>query len=201
MIAEEHAPALGRRSFLRLLAAAGAGIALSAHTPYGQWTIYRRRNLFVVASRTDETALALARTVVAGLARELPEARARVTRATDPVRVASLLVTAQLDVAVVARADAEAMLAGAGEYRAVGPTPLRAIAELGEHALVTTDSFSERHAYLLARAVDHMRAELAAGGSETTRVALPEHPGALAYRLGRPIPEAERADQASASEP
>jgi hypothetical protein len=191
MIAEAHAPVLGRRSFLRLLAAAGAVVALSAHTPYGQWTVYRRRNLFVVASRTDETALHLARAVVAGLARELPEARARVTRATDPVRVASLLVSGQLDVAIVSRADAEAMLAGSGEYRAVGPTPLRVIVRLGEHALVTTEDLKDRHAYLLARAVDHMQAELPAGGPETELLTLPEHPGALAYRLGRPLPEAE----------
>jgi hypothetical protein len=201
MTTEEHAPALGRRSFLRLVAAAGAGIALSAHTPYGQWTIYRRRNLFVVASRSDDAALALARTVVAGLARELPEAHARVTRATDPVRIASLLVTGQLDVAIVSRAEAEAMLNGSREYRAVGPTPLRVIVQLGDHALVTTEDLKDRHAYLLARAVDHMQAELPAGGSETEHLDLPEHPGALAYRLGRPLPNVGRADQASAIEP
>ena len=201
MTGEEHAPALGRRSFLRLLAAAGALIALSAHTPYGQWTVYRRRNLFVVASRTDDAALALARTLVAGLARELPEARARVTRATDPVRIASLLTTGQLDVAIVARIEAEAMLSGAGEYRAVGPTPLRAIVLLGQHALVTTEGLKDRHAYLLARAVDHMQPELPLGGPETEHPALPEHPGALAYRSGRPLPEAERADAASAAQP
>jgi hypothetical protein len=201
MIRDGHPPALGRRGFLRLVAAAAASIALSAHTPYGQWTVYRRRNLFVVASRTDDAALALARTVVAGLARELPEARARVTRATDPVRIASLLATGQLELAVVARAEAEAMLAGSGDYRAVGPTRLRAIVELGEHALVTIEDFKQTHAYLLARAVDHMRAELPVGAAPTRPPMLPEHPGALAYRLGRPLPEAERADQAAATEP
>ncbi len=191
---------LGRRGFLRFLAAGGASVALAAHTPYGQWTVYRQRNLFIVASRTDQMALGLARLVVAGLARELPQARARITRATDPVRVASLLATGQLDVAVVARAEAQGMLAGSGEYRAVGPTPLRVIAALGEHALVTVEGLKERHAYLLARAVDHMRPELPAVSFGTVPPEIPEHPGARASRLDRALPEAHPGEKASAAQ-
>ena len=118
---------------LRLAMAALAAAAAGAHTPYGQWTVYRRRNLFIVASRTDEAALALARAVVDGLSTELPESRAKVTRATDPVRIASLLATGQLDVAIVSRSEAAAMLVGSGEYRAVGPVALQTLAELGAY--------------------------------------------------------------------
>jgi hypothetical protein len=193
-------PVLGRRGFLRFLVAGGASVALGAHTPYGQWTVYRQRNLFIVASRTDEKAVALARLVVSGLARELPQARARTTRATDPVRIASLLATGQLDVAVVARSEAQAMLAGSGEYRAVGPTPLRVIAALGEHVLVSVEGLKERHAYLLAQAVDHMRPELPADTSGTMPPQLPEHPGARASRLDRALPEAHPGEKASAAQ-
>ena len=90
---------LDRRLAIKMTMAALAAAAVGGHTPYGQWTVYRRRNLFIVASRTDEAALALARAVVDGLSLELPESRAKVTRATDPVRIASLLATGQLDVA------------------------------------------------------------------------------------------------------
>ena len=112
---------LDRRLAIKMTMAALAAATAGGHTPYGQWTVYRQRNLFIVASRTDEAALALARAVVEGLSTELPESRAKVTRATDPVRIASLLATGQLDVAVVSRSEAAAMLVGSGEFRAVGP--------------------------------------------------------------------------------
>jgi hypothetical protein len=163
---------------------------LAAHTPYGQWTVYRQRNLFIVASRTDEPALLLARAIVDGLAVELPESHARVTRATDPVRIASLLATGQLDVAVVSRGDASAMLAGSGDFRAVGAVSINLLAELGAHLMVTMDTFRPKHAYLLALSVDHLRQKLpvvAASASDSSK--LPFHPGAAAYYNGLPAPE------------
>ncbi len=182
-----------RRGLGRLAAAALGAVLLGGHTPYGQWTVYRQRNLFIVASRTDPAALDLARSVAKGLATELPESHARMTRATDPVRVASLLATGQLDVAIVSRAEAVAMLAGAGDYRAVGPVPLRKLAELGPHVLVALDSFRSRHAYLLAAAIDHLRPDLplAPAAASDALPALPDHNGAQAYRSGLPLPPVE----------
>lgn len=173
------------------MAAGAASLFLTAHTPYGQWTVYRQRNLFIVASRTDDAALGLARAIVGGLAIELPESRARVTRATDPIRIASLLATGQLDVAVIAKAEAAAMLAGSGEYRAVGPVALRGLTELGAHLVVTVDGFKARHAYLLAMAVDHLRPTLpvATAAVTETSTAPPFHPGAAAYYSGFPAPD------------
>ena len=184
------ASAATRRDVAKLLMAAIAVTAAGAHTPYGQWTVYRQRNLFVVASRTDAKALDLARSLAGGLALELPESRARATRASDPVRIASLLATGQLDVAVVSLDEASGMIAGAGVYKAIGPVPLRALARLGNHLLVTTESFKKRHAYLLAAAVEHLRPSLpgAAAGMSTERAAIPDHSGAAAYRSGQPLP-------------
>jgi hypothetical protein len=185
--AEAHR--ISRRGILRL-AGLGLGTVLFAgHTPYGQWTVYRRRNLFIVASRTDPEAVALAYALADGLAVQLPTSHARMTRATDPVRVASLLATGQLDVAVVARADAAGMLAGAGDFRAVGPVPLRRLADLGARVLVALESFRNKHAYLLADAVEHLRPTLpilAAAAADLP--AVPEHVGALAHRTGLPLP-------------
>jgi hypothetical protein len=166
------------------------------HTPYGQWTVYRRRNLFVVASRDDPEALRLAKELVEGLARELPESRAMMTRASDSVRIASLLATDQLEVAILAPHEAQEMLAGAGKYRATGPVPLRVLAKLDGHLLVTVESFRNRHAFLLAQAVDHLRAGSAAAASAShSPLTVPDHPGAVAYRNGLPLPEAEDEEQ------
>ncbi len=194
-----------RRGAVKLAAAALGAVLFGGHTPYGQWTVYRQRNLFIVASRTDPAALDLARSVAKGLATELPESHARTTRATDPVRIASLLATGQLDVAIVSHAEAAAMLAGSGDFRAVGPVPLRKLAELGPHVLVALDSFRSRHAYLLAAAIEHLRPDLplAPGAVSEALSALPDHDGALAYRSGRPLPpiEDDEADQGSPAQP
>jgi hypothetical protein len=182
-----------RRGLVKGASAAGVVLMAGGHTPYGQWTVYRRRNLFIVASRTDEQAVALARSLAEGLAREVPESHARMTRATDPVRVASLLATGQLDVAVVSRDDAAAMLAGTGEYRAVGPAPLRRLASLGVHVMVAVESFRPRHAYILASAVDHLRSELPlpAPTQDDEPPLLTDHAGAVAYRSGDALPPAD----------
>ena len=57
---------LDRRLAIKMTMAALAAAAVGGHTPYGQWTVYRQRNLFIVASRTDEAALALAHAFVEG---------------------------------------------------------------------------------------------------------------------------------------
>jgi hypothetical protein len=176
---------IGRRQAARVLTATLAVMALTAHTPYGQWTVYRRRNLFIVASRTDTPAVELAQALVKGLARELPESHARFTRATDPVRIASLLATGQLDVAIISQGEAASMHAGLGAFEGIGPIPLRLLAELGSHLLVTVESFRERHAFLLAKAIEHLRPGLPLVAASSLPLPIPEHPGAAAYRGGK----------------
>jgi hypothetical protein len=191
-----------RRGVLQLAGLGLGALLLGGHTPYGQWTVYRQRNLFIVASRTDPDAVALAHALADGIAVELPTSHARMTRATDPVRIASLIATGQLDVALVSRADAAGMLAGTGDFRAVGAIPLRQLADLGAHALVALDSFRNKHAYLLADAVEHLRPALpvVTAGPATDAPPLPEHVGALAYRTGLPLPlERGAADAADAT--
>ena len=185
---------LGRRAVMKLAMAAVAAVAVGGHTPYGQWTVYRQRNLFIVASRTDDAALLLARALMAGLAQELPESRSRVTRATDPVRIASLLATGQLDVAVVSREAAAGMLAGSGDFSVVGPVALTGLAELGAHLVVTVDRFKPRHAFLLAMAVDHLRPTLPVAAALSDVPAVPPvHDGAAAYYAGLPMDFADEA--------
>jgi hypothetical protein len=182
---------LSRRAVLRLAIGAFATVAIGGHTPYGQWTVYRRRNLFIVASREDLKALLLARWLAQGLSRELPESYAKATRASDSVRIASLLATGQLDVAVLSQSDAARMLAGSKEYTAIGAVPIRAIADFGFYVVVAVESFKTRHAYLLAGAIQHLGLTLPGFArnvsGQPTR--LPVHPGAAAYRSGAELPE------------
>jgi hypothetical protein len=183
---------IGRRKVAKLVIATLTTVILAAHTPYGQWTVYRRRNLFIVASRTDEQALDLARALVEGLARELPESHARITRASDTVRIASLLATGQLDVAVISRDEAASMHAGLGAFKEIGPIPLRLLADLSGHFLVTVESFRERHAFLLVEAIEHLRSSLSLTAAPSLPPPIPEHPGATAYRGGKTREVGER---------
>jgi hypothetical protein len=182
-----------RRGLVRLAVGAVASLFVAAHTPYGQWTVYRQRNLFIVASREDPSAVFLARFLADGLLRELPESHAMSTRAADSIRVASLLATGQLDVAVIARAEAGEMLTGAGEYKAVGAVPIRTVSDFGSHLLVAVETFKTRHAYLLAGAIEHIRMTVPAlpGSRSTDLTSVPNHPGAAAFSSGAPLPGTE----------
>jgi hypothetical protein len=173
---------VSRRELVQSAAAVIAATIVAGHTPYGQWTIYRQRNLFIVASRTDSQALNLAKAVVEGLTVELPESHARLTRASDEMRIASLLATAQLDVAVISQEIAAEMFVGSGVFKAVGPVPLRILAELDSHLLVTVDHFKSSHAFLLAAAVEHLRPKLTISFKASKSLPIPYHVGVLSHR-------------------
>jgi hypothetical protein len=179
------AEGVGRRRLVKTAGAIFGALLLAGHTPYGQWTIYRRRNLFIVASRTDKRAVQLAQMIAEKLAEELPESRARYTRANDTVRVASLLATEQLDVAVISADEAVRIFTGSGEFRATGPVPLRLLAELNQHVVTTTETFSEKHAYVLAQALEHIGPKLGFPLWRDQKSGIPEHPGAILYRETR----------------
>ena len=178
-----------RRRVLRLGLLAAAALAVGGHTPYPQWVVYRRRNLFIVAGRTDEAAVALARAAAAILAARLPASKAQATRATDVLRVGSLIATRQLDLAILKGEEAAALLDGSGPFATIGAAPLRAVFAFGAHLLVARDDFRARHAYLVAETLDRFRDELPARapvGAPTS--AVPPHPGAAAYFGGLPPP-------------
>lgn len=178
-----------RRRVLQLGLLAAAALAVGGHTPYSQWVVYRRRNLFIVAGRTDETAVALARAAAAILAARLPASKAQATRATDVLRVGSLIATRQLDLAILMEAEAAALLDGSGPFTTIGAAPLRTVFAFGTHLLVARDDFQARHAYLVAETLDRFRDELPVGvpvGAPMS--AVPLHPGVAAYFGGLPPP-------------
>lgn len=178
-----------RRAALRTGLALIAWLALSGHTPYRQWQVYRARHLLIGTSRADEPSYPLGKRVARVLLEHLPESSARVTRGPDPWRLASLLTTRQLDVVLLSRTDAAALRDGRAPFEAFGPTELRALARLGGHVLVTCPDFADRHAYLVAKTLAEHRARfrppaLIASGPDP----VPAHPGVLAYAAGEPEP-------------
>jgi TRAP-type uncharacterized transport system substrate-binding protein len=132
---------------------------LMGHTPFPQWKVYRQRHLFIAIDRTDTTAYTLSHRLTEIFDRDLPEAEAKVTRAINAVGVASLMSTAQLDVALMQKTDAVAWSQGAAAFQAIAPVSLRTLVDLGDYLLICRDDFPNRHASVIAHTLTHALTE------------------------------------------
>lgn len=163
-----------RRSFLAL---AGAALALpaGAHTPYGQWVVYRQKHLLIGSHRKDMRTYHFAKSIVSGLEAELPEAQARVARGPRPQRIASLIGTGQLFLTVLSADEATRMARAEAPFTGYPPTPVEALAALdADYLLFAAPEFPAEHAALVTEAVDH-----AGLGHAPKGVSM--HPGAARY--------------------
>jgi hypothetical protein len=182
-----------RRSFLTLGAGAAAfvlaehGPAKADLEPDGQWLIYRRYALVIVGQRDDETAVAVAATVVDLLARFLPASRARLARAADIRRVGVLLATKQQDVAIMAAESAEDLFLARPPFADLRNVPLRLIMSFGTHVLVSRPDFAARHAYLVAETLAGHKDVLPAPAG-APRGVVPVHQGSRAFFAGEAMP-------------
>ena len=171
-----------RRSVLAGLAAGAFAPAASAHTLYNQWIVYRRKTLLIGSHRKDlrtyEFALELAETVN----HMLPEASARAARAPHPERLASLLATRQMDLAMLAFETASAIRAGDGPFSPYGPVPLTAIAAEDGYLLAAHRDFTPHHGWLIAAALDEGGSTPGTGVSDFDL-----HEGVAAYLAGMPV--------------
>ena len=180
---------MNRRGLLRLTLLAAGVILTGGHTPYGQWVVYRKKHLLIGCHRADPVTYDLAKRVVAVLAEHLPAAKSRVARAPDAARLASLLGTAQMEVATLSHADAAAMLSGTGRFKPYGAIPLRILTPVDSRLLVARAEFPARHAWLVADAL--AGSELAPASQRPDDTSIPWHPGSLAFFDGRPQPSDE----------
>ena len=176
-----------RRRILQGLGAAAAATLLSGHTPYGQWTVYRLKHLLIGCHREDPATYELAQQVVAVLGQHLPSAKSRPARAPTPGRLASLLGTDQLHVAVLGWQQAERMAAGVAEFKPYGAITLTLIAPVRGHALIAHSSLPKRHVWLVAAALS----DSVKGFKVPVENTLEWHPGAQAFRNGEPEPDAK----------
>ncbi|MCG8560400.1 MAG: twin-arginine translocation signal domain-containing protein [Hyphomicrobiales bacterium] len=177
---------MNRRRLIKATALAAAATLLGGHTPYGQWVVYRKKHLLIGCHRADPQTYDLAKQIVAVLKERLPKARARVARAPNAGRLASLLGTDQMDVAVLGWADALAMLKGEAAFEPYGPIPLRLIAAVGDRALVAHERFPARHSWLVRAALPPRPFGRSDVRTEAAQIEL--HPGSQAFVEGKPQP-------------
>jgi TRAP-type uncharacterized transport system substrate-binding protein len=184
-----------RRTALKLGLAGAAWLLCGAHTPYGQWQVYRRRHLMIGTSRADAPTYPLGQRVAEVLATHLPESSARVTRGPDAWRLASLITSGQIEVILLSADHVLALRDGQAPFEAFGATRLCSLFVFGDHWLVCRPDFPDRHAYLVVETLA-IHGDPTLGGRTPDPVAspVPIHPGALAYLRGDPLPAPAPAD-------
>lgn len=181
---------IDRRRLIATILATLAWPALSAHTPYRQWKLYRKQHLLIGTSKTDAPSFPLGKQVADLLLTYLPESSSRVTRAPDQQRLASLITTGQMELVLLSRSDTAALAAGRAPFEDFGETPLNALFTYGNYVLVCRPDFPYRHAWLVVRTLSEQAAAIdGAAPAEPGGVPVPVHPGALAYAEGEPEPE------------
>jgi hypothetical protein len=171
-----------RRAFLTGVAAGCLAPAASAHTLYGQWVVYRRKHLLIGCHRKDPETFPLAERLAEAINHALPKAKARAARAPHPERLASLIGTDQMEVAVLSGDDAVEMAAGTGRFAPYGKLPLTRLAEFGPHLLIAHADFPKRHGWMLASALSD------AEQTATDAASIGWHAGALSWQAGEPLP-------------
>ena len=178
-----------RRAALKVWVAGLAWLALSAHTPYGQWQVYRQRHLMIGTSKVDPPSYQIGQRIAGVLVTNLPESSARVARGPDAWRLASLLTSGQIEVVLLRTAETVALRDGRPPFEAFGATRLCSLFAFGDHWLVCRPDFPDRHAYLVVETLAiHGDLTLAGSPADPARSPVPVHPGALAFLRGEPVP-------------
>ncbi len=128
-----------RRSFLVSGSAVAAWALLSGHSPYRKFHIFRKTRLIVMAPNDDKRAGVVADGVVVFFSIYWNESKPSSGRAQTAPEVVRLLLSNQLDVAVLSQKVAVAARTGQGRFAKQGPVPLCAMAVFKEHVLVTRE--------------------------------------------------------------
>ena len=174
---------LTRREVLVALAAGAIAPAAQAHTMFNQWVVYRQKHLLIGSHRKDPETYDLSQELVLTLEHLLPEASARSARAPHPERLASLLGTRQLELAILS-VESGTDAIGDGDFAPYGAIPLTLVTDLKSHLLVAHEDFTRHHAWLVAAALDEVGFGL---GSPANQSSLVMHSGVRAFRNGVPL--------------
>lgn len=128
--------------------------------------------------------------LVAAINAVLPEAQARPARAKDFERVHNLFKSKQMNLVLLSKANAKALVEGSGPFSAHGPTAAKTLYVFGELWLLVQPEFPDNHVWLLTDAIRKARDLLPEALSPDDVETLPNlHPGALMALRGEPMPE------------
>lgn len=126
---------------------------LSGHSPYRKFHIYRKTRLIVMAANDDKRAGVVADGLATFFANYWKESKSASGRARTAPELVRLLLTNQLDVAVLSHKDAVSARAGQNRFAKQGPAALCALAVLKDYVLVTREDLLKPIAEKIIRAM------------------------------------------------
>jgi hypothetical protein len=158
-----------------------------AHTPYRFWDVFRKRNLQILTSHADYTGDDLGDNWVAVLREGLPLSRAMVSRAHDMPRIASLLKTNQVKLAVLSYMHARLLFTGAPPFEEFAPLPLEILVDNGSYLLLTRPDLPLDHGYLITAALMEEADKLTLIKPGKGQFGMAVHAGAKAFFNGEKL--------------
>ncbi|MBX2868283.1 MAG: hypothetical protein KTR18_06385 [Acidiferrobacterales bacterium] len=168
-----------RRSFLCLLLG-GYASGSFAHSPWGQYQVYRQKHLLVLSTREDPESYPFSKELVAALNIAVPSANARPARAVDLARVHNLLRTDQFQFALLSPENIAMLRQGSGQFQGKQKVDLRTIYEFDGLEFVVRADFPDNLVAVVTHGVLESLAMLpSATPVDRVRVNPYLHPGAL----------------------
>ena len=160
-----------------------------AHSPWGQFQVYRQKHLLIMSTIPDEPTYPYSKKLVEVINQVIPEAKARPARAKNFERVHNLFKTKQMHLVLLSKSNAKALLEGSGPFSDFGAVNIRTLYAFGDMLLLVQPDFPDSHVWLLADAFKKVHNRLPGALSPQKIMVLPNlHPAVLLAIRGDPIP-------------
>ena len=151
-----------------------------AHSPWGQYQVYRRKHLLILSTREDAPSYPYSRKLVETLNATVPTASARPARAVDLERVYNLLRTDQFQFALLSNANVEMMINATGQFEGRPKVDLRTVFRFGDLRFVVRQDFPDNLVAVVTHGiVEALPVFRDAVDLETLKADPTLHPGAL----------------------
>ena len=150
-----------------------------AHSPWGQYQVYRQKHLLVLSTREDPPSYPYSKDLVAALNHSVPNANARPARAIDLERVYNLLRTDQFQFAILSRDNISKLKQPNGLFDGSQKVDLRTIYQFEALEFVVRADFPEELVAIVTHGVLESLSMLpGAAGIDLVKTSPDLHPGA-----------------------
>ena len=142
-----------RRSFICMMPALLVAPAAHAHSPWGQYAVYRQKHLLILSTRDDPDSYGYSKLLVSAINKSAPEASARPARAVNLDRAYNLLRTDQFQFALLSKANIDAMRTASGAFADKSPVDLKTVYRFDNLEFVVLADFPQRLVSVVTEAV------------------------------------------------
>lgn len=142
-----------RRAFLTAIPSLLIPAIAVAHSPWGQYAVYRQKHLLVLSTRDDIETYPYSKLLVEAINKSAPEANARPARAINLDRAYNLLRTDQFQFALLSTENVEAMRTATGPFAGKPPVDLKSIYRFDNLEFVVRADFPENLVAIVTEAV------------------------------------------------